>query len=233
MITQFLIRTACLVFIVGVRAFAAEGDAPKVFTRTIFLIRHGAYNAEEKGDPDQMNGLTPLGIAQARLVAARLRGLPVTFTSITSSSMTRARQTAAVIHESIPAPPVNASRLLRECTPRTRRDDVMAKEKPANLAAAEAQLNEAFAKYFIPAQDKDENDLLICHGNVIRYFVMKALGVETNAWLGLSLAHCSLTIIQVTTQGTFKVLAVGDVGHIPPNLQSGGTRVVEPQLVAP
>ena len=108
----------------------------------------------------------------------------------------------------------------------------MAGETVAELDAAAAQLNAAFAKYFVPAQGRDENDLLVCHGNVIRYFVCKALGVDTTAWLTMSVGHCSLTIIQVTPRGAFRVLAVGDMGHIPPPLQSGLTNH-DPQLVAP
>ena len=103
-------------------------------------------------------------------------------------------------------------------------------ESPAEIAAAEQQLDAAFAKYFVPARDRDEHDILVCHGNVTRYFVTKALGVDTRSWLGMSVAHCSLTVIQVKPDGTFRITAVGDVGHIPPNLQSGAMPGAEPQL---
>jgi len=43
----------------------------------------------------------PWGSPKARLVAARLRGLPFHFDSITSSTMTRARETATIIHDSL------------------------------------------------------------------------------------------------------------------------------------
>ena len=228
----------CAVVMAGIgaaepAAVVPAGSAMRDFTRTIYLVRHGNYDEAGKGDPDVVNGLTPLGVAQARLVAARLRGMPVIFTSLTSSTMTRARQTAGVVSQSLPGLKLQLTPLLRECTPRTWRTEVTKGKTPAELDAAEAQLNGAFAKYFIPAQDADQNDILVCHGNVIRYFVTKALGVDTQAWLGFSVAHASLTIIQVNAQGGFKVLAVGDVGHIPPNLQSGLVRAPEAQLVAP
>jgi serine/threonine-protein phosphatase PGAM5 len=214
-------------------SLAQDKPAPAAFTRTIYLVRHGAYDTEQKGDEDVAKGLTPLGLAQARLVAARLRGLPVTFSSFTVSPMLRARQTAAVIGQMFPQLTPQISPLLREVTPRTWRTDIMKTTTPEAAAAAEAQLDQAFATFFIPAADHDSTDLLVCHGNVIRYLVTKALGVDTQSWLGMAVAHCSLTIIQVTPKGTFKVLAVGDAGHIPPNLQSGLSGAPDPQLVAP
>jgi serine/threonine-protein phosphatase PGAM5 len=42
-------------------------------------------------------------------------------------------------------------------------------------------------------------------------------------------AHASVTIIQVRADGAIRVIAVGDVGHVPPNLQSWGTDE-DPQL---
>jgi len=58
---------------------------------------------------------------------------------------------------------------------------------------------------------------------VIRYLVTRALGVDTRAWLEMSVGNASLTTIRVEADGRFKVIAVGDVGHIPPNLRSGAT----------
>ena len=221
----------CLFVASGASAqMPAAAPAPG-FTRTIYVIRHGNYAPDPSTEPDGP-GLTPLGIAQARLVGARLRGMPVNFTALYASTMTRAKQTAAIIHESLPAIPVQDTALLRECTPRTWRADVMKNEKPADLDAAEKQLNEAFAKFFVPAKDADQHDILVCHGNVTRYFVTKALGVDPQAWLGMSVVHCSLTIIQVTPSGAFRGFAVGDAGHITPNMQSGIGRP-ELQLVAP
>lgn len=215
-------------------AVAASAAAPlPAFTRTLYLVRHGNYDDARKGDEEVVNGLTPLGIAQARLVAARLGGMPVKFTSLTSSTMTRARQTAGVVNQSLPGLKLQTTPLLRECLPRTWRTEVTRGKSPAELEAAEAQLNAAFAKYFVPAKDADQDDILVCHGNVIRYLVTKALGVDTRAWLGMSVAHCSLTIIQVNAQGGCKVLAVGDVGHIPANLVSGLVSGRDKQLVAP
>jgi serine/threonine-protein phosphatase PGAM5 len=63
--------------------------------------------------------------------------------------------------------------------------------------------------------------MLVCHGNVIRYLVMKALGADTRLWLHFSIGNTSITEIQVRQDGSMHILSVGDIGHLPPNMQSG------------
>jgi serine/threonine-protein phosphatase PGAM5 len=210
---------------------AARADQPAaLFVRTIYLIRHGDYDRKE--DRPDGGPLTALGLAQARLVAARLAGLPIKVDSITSSTMTRAEQTAAEIGQLFPTIELKRSASLRECTPATWRADIMKTTTPAETQAAQEQLDRAFAELFVPAAGSERHEIVVCHGNVIRYFVTKALGVDPKAWLGMALAHGSLTTIQVTPTGSFRVLGVGDSGHIPPNLTSGLTATLAPELVA-
>ena len=188
--------------------------------RTVYLIRHGEYDHDDERDPDVGKALVPLGVAQARIVASRLRGLPVEVTSLHSSTMTRARQTALVIGEEFPDLELQTSRLIRECTPPAWRQDVMAREKEADLEACTQQIENAFELYFAPSPDADRHDVIVCHGNVIRYFVTRVLGVDTNAWLGMSIGNCSLTVVKVKADGSMKLLSFSDVGHLPPNLST-------------
>jgi serine/threonine-protein phosphatase PGAM5 len=204
------------------------GTANPAFPRTIYLVRHGAYDVHAKVDSEVGGPLTPLGIAEARLVGARLRGLPLHFDSITSSTMARARETAEIIRESLPQVKFSQSSDLSECAPPTSRP--LEDESLQGQAECLKRLDHVFAERFTPATNADGNDLIVAHGNVIRYFVMKALGVDTHAWLGFSIAHASLTVIRVRADGTMSVISVGDIGHIPPNLQSWGT-AADPQLV--
>ncbi len=195
-------RRALVVAVVCCSAFASVGwtaeEAKKTDgVRTLYLIRHGDYDSDDESDPTVGKALIPLGVAQARLVGARLRGMPVAFTSLHSSTMTRARQTALVIGEEFPDLQLQSSALISECTPPTRRKDVMEDETPDDLEACTRQLEEAFPVYFAPSPDADRHDIVVCHGNVIRYFVTRALEVDTEAWLGMSIANCSLTVITV------------------------------------
>jgi hypothetical protein len=90
-------------------------DARDGPVRTIILVRHGAYD-QVATDNDHAS-LTPLGIAQARLVANRLVTLAPAPTELIASTMTRALQTEAIIHEAMPAVAEQRSDLLRECMP--------------------------------------------------------------------------------------------------------------------
>lgn len=145
--------------------------------------------------------------------------------------MTRALQTEAIIHDAMPTVPEYRTDLLRECEPPVAKDIKLPGLQPAAAAACAKQLDQAFGVYFRPAA-ASETDFLVCHGNVIRYLVMKALGADTRLWLHLSVAHTSLTEIEVRADGSMRVLMVGDVGHLPPSLQSGtGERTAE--LTAP
>ena len=184
--------------------------------RTIVLVRHGAYDSARVAASGDGPDLTPLGVAQAKLAGARLAALPGPWTRILSSTMTRARETAAVIKESMPLVPLEFTDLLRECTPpETDSPD-------EESIKCQQRLDQAFRLYFAPTA-RGQKEIFVCHGNVIRYLVTKALGVDTRSWVSMSVAHASLTVIKVGQAGRISVLSVGDVGHIPPNLQSGTT----------
>ena len=207
---------ACLVLI-GEIAAAQSQPAP---AHTLYLIRHGAYVADRNADPQLGPGITPLGVAQARLVAARLSGAGVAFDSMTSSTLQRARDTAAVMHETLANVQVAQSGLLKECMPPV--EGAAESEMAREQAACGKQLDQAFAEFFTAPKHANRNDILVAHGNVIRYLVMKALKVDPRAWRGISVAHASLTVIQVHPDGSTRVVAVGDSGHIPHPLLSWG-----------
>jgi serine/threonine-protein phosphatase PGAM5 len=213
-----MIKVLCCALLALVSGIAAAQSQP-TFTHTLYLIRHGAYVADRNADPQLGPGLTALGVAQARLIAARLSGAGVTFDSMTSSTLQRARDTAAVMHETLSSVPVAQSPLLRECMPPVFES---VEGEAAERAACAKQLDQAFAEFFTPAKNANRNDILVAHGNVIRYLVMKALQADSRAWLGMTVAHASLTVIRVQADGSIKVLAVGDSGHIPSPLLSWG-----------
>ena len=190
-------------------------------TRTLYLIRHGDYAPQNDSIPDSLNVLTPLGIAQARLVSTRLKSMNINFNTLISSTMTRAMQTSQVIINDLSEIVFEKSDLIRECTPPTRREDVMAETNTAEVEECVNNLEHAFQKCFIPSPDeKDRNDIIICHGNVIRYFVTKVLKVDTMSWLQMSISNCSLTIIRVLPNGNMKLDAFSDYGHIPENMRT-------------
>ena len=190
-------------------------------TRTIYLIRHGDYTPQDDNIPDSINVLTPLGIAQARLVSTRLKSMNIDFNSLISSTMTRAKQTSQVIISDFPEILFEQSDLIRECTPPTWREDVMAETKSSEVEECVKNIEEAFQKIFVPSpDDNDRNDIIVCHGNVIRYFVTKVLKVDTMSWLQMSISNCSITIIRILPNGNMKLDAFSDYGHIPENMRT-------------
>ena len=116
------------------------------------LVRHSHYAADPSIDEKIGPGLSPIGVAQARLTGARFAGWPKAFDARHVSPMQRARDTAASIGVAAPEPAWQVLDDLAECTPATRRQEVMDKTTAEERAACEAALERVFAKYFVPAQ---------------------------------------------------------------------------------
>lgn len=214
-------------------AAPAPGAAAAPAYRTLYLVRHGEYDAADPRDARVGKPLVAIGVAQSRLLGARLAALPLRFAAFRASPLTRARQTAELLAEDLPGAALEIDPNLEECTPPTRRREVIADETPEALAACRAQLERLFADWFRPAPEGERHDLLVAHGNVIRYLVTRALGVDPTAWLEMSIGNTSLTVIRVEPDGRFKVLAVGDVGHLPPSLVTGRTGDSPRELAVP
>jgi serine/threonine-protein phosphatase PGAM5 len=219
----------CLLLIAPLRA--ADVGAPAA--RNIVLVRHGDYRPDPNADKTSGPHLAPIGVAQAHLVGARLAGLPTRFDEMYVSPVQRARDTAAIIAGDFPGRHFEVVDDLAECTPPTWRTKIMAQEKPAELAACKAQFDRLFARYFKPASGQERTELMVCHGNVIRNMVVRALGVDPKAWLEMSVGNASITRIRIEADGKFKVISVGDVGHIPPNLRTGATGDAVRSLAVP
>ena len=210
-VNYFLVFLA-LLLAVPVYAVLPDREEP---VRTIILIRHGEYEHDEDCDEDVGCGLVVLGRQQARLTGDRLKAMPIAFTSIQASAMTRARQTGEIIAGRFPGLDLVLQRDIRECTPSTRREDIMAEMEPGEAAECEANLEAAWQRIFVPASDANEYDIVVCHGNMIRWFATRVLEVDPLAWLGMSVANCSLTVVQVRADGSKKLIAFADSGHIP------------------
>jgi serine/threonine-protein phosphatase PGAM5 len=189
-------------------------------TRTLYLVRHGLYDEADTLDEAVGQGLTEAGRTQAQLTGARLAALGVPFDTLWTSPLTRARETAAIIAQSLPGLTPRIAPELAECTPTTWRKDVTATLKAGEAEACRAQLETVFARFFVPSSAGDRHELLVCHGNVIRWLWCRALGVEPGAWLGMAIANCSLTVIQVKPDGACKLYVFGDAAHLPAELQT-------------
>lgn len=206
---------------------------PPKAARTLWLVRHGAYDESDPRDESVGKGLVPIGVAQAKLAGARLAGLPFAFDSILVSPLTRARETAAVISADLPGRSLETVPDLAECTPPTRRQDIMKEEKAEDLEACAAQFVRLERRLLQPAHGRERHDLVVAHGNVIRALVVAVLDVDPLSWLVMSIGHASVTVIRIEPGGEPRLIAVGDVGHLPPNLQTGRVGDPAPTLAVP
>ena len=151
--------------------------------RTIVLVRHGLYDEADTTD-DQVGGhLTPAGREQARYTASRLAHFPLPIDVLRSSTMTRARETAAIIADSLPGRAPIESRDLCECTLPSERKDIEARHTQAELDSCRDRVERAYDAIFRPSPDRDTTEVVVCHGNVSRWFVCRALGIDPKWWL--------------------------------------------------
>jgi serine/threonine-protein phosphatase PGAM5 len=68
-----------------------------------------------------------------------------------------------------------------------------------------------------PPASTDEHEIVVCHGNVIRYSVLRALQLPPEAWLRIGLYNGSITRVDVRPDGRVSLRALGDAGHLPPS----------------
>ncbi len=211
----------CTLTLAGAIAPGADAQAtPGKGLRTLILVRHGVYDEDDARDAEVGKALLSEGREQARLTGARLAAWPARVDVVHASTLTRARETAEIIARSLPGRNPEPDRDLRECTPPTYRKDVMAGLAPGEADSCAVQLERTFARYFRPSPARDSTEVLVCHGNVIRWLVTRALGADARLWLTMSLANCSLTVIEVKPGGGYRITAVGDRGHLPVALQT-------------
>lgn len=84
-----------------------------------------------------------------------------------------------------------------------------------------ARIEAGFRKYFYrasPSQVEDSHEIIVCHANVIRYWICRALQFPPEGWLRFSLTNCSISVVSILPSGRVLVRAVGDSGHLPKDM---------------
>lgn len=231
--------------------------------RHILLIRHGQYDLD---DPE--HGLTQLGFEQARVTGKRLateaEGVKkdvygetqIQYHCVVTSTLLRARQTAAAIASALPDVPLGTDDpLLAEgwpVLPMPQGPDFIKDGKvfPSTLMEDGPRIEAAFRKYvhrdvdhkraghrekaaqlsdgYAPAdaqnaispeaaaaaQRDHEYLVIVCHMNVIRYFVARALQLPPEAWLRMRGNNCGVTELIIQPSGQVSLGSFADVGHL-------------------
>jgi serine/threonine-protein phosphatase PGAM5 len=179
-------------------------------TRSFVLVRHGQYAPENGGK------LTQTGREQAEHTATWLKshldGARVDV--LWSSTLVRARETAEIIGRSFGNAKVRPTGLLREgMYSKLTGFDIPADERLADRARADS----AWTKLFRTSRT-DRLELVVCHGNLIRYLVCRALRVSVGRWTRMNSNHCGITRILIRDTGAIRVVAYNETAHLPRHL---------------
>ncbi|KAL3674356.1 hypothetical protein V7S43_000312 [Phytophthora oleae] len=210
-------------------------------TKHIILVRHGHYiNAHVPQVSDSEQVLSQMGRQQAELAGKCLgmahNRIPTRHDiTIYHSDMTRAVETAAIIATNFGEVSLNPSALLREGwpgTPYSTDSSVGGARSNSAFGGMEERsrmdverMQKAFNWFFLSsgeAQDEDDEEsycVLVCHANLIRFFLCRALGIDAaNTWGHFEINHCGVTRIDVCANRPIKVTAVNETGHLPQSL---------------
>jgi len=164
----------------------------------IILVRHGEADSKIKGVP-----LTDKGILEAKSVAKELK--KYSFEKVYSSDLFRAKQTC----EEFTKIYVEDERLreiyrvliggpIKEGTSKGR--EITDKQKADTI--------------FEELLEKNEDILLFCHGNLIRYYLNKVLKSKENLWDSIIINNCSISILEFN-DGLLEIKEINLIGHLP------------------
>lgn len=59
-------------------------------------------------------------------------------------------------------------------------------------------------------------EIVVCHGNVIRYMALRALQLPPQAWLRLAVNNGSYTTVSIRPNGGVSLSGLGECGHFAP-----------------
>ena len=190
--------------------------------RILHLIRHGDYLEGDTAD-GLGNSLSDRGQQQAEKLAEFYEEYRVE--AIHSSPAPRALETARIIAKRHPGLALQRHRLLLECVPSVPPNVTPWGEpdelSPRAVSNCREQLDRQFDRSFTATRAQEKHEIMVCHGNVIRYFVTRALGVDVHSWVSMRCSQASVTRV-VVSRGVprFVVESLNDLSHLPDNLRA-------------
>ncbi|VWU50651.1 phosphoglucomutase-2 [Hepatocystis sp. ex Piliocolobus tephrosceles] len=190
----------------------------KVVYKNIILVRHGQYEKKNRNDENSKK-LTKEGCKQAEITGKKLKDIlhNKKVSVIYHSDLIRAKETAQIVSNYFPDATLINDPNLNEGVPFLP-DPLYSNSKfdSNKIKRDNKRINKAYETYFYqPSGDEDEYQLIICHGNVIRYFLCRALQLPLFAWLRFSSYNCGITWLVLDDEGSVILREFGSVSHLP------------------
>lgn len=189
--------------------------------RYITLIRHGKHDRAVKTGAG--GDLLPEGIQQAEYVAdALLQQAPAA--TLYSSNLTRAVSTARIIAAKHRTRVIKKTNYLAEAIFHVpQKAEVAASQyqhiSPEVVTSHRNRMEAAYMRFMRPAlKHRDEHDVLVCHGNVIRYFVVRAMNAPIDLWTQMDIHNASITRLIIRDDWSVKLITHNEIGHLPRHL---------------
>jgi len=202
-----------------------------------FLIRHGQYHTDKRPQ-----ALSKTGMEQATEVGKYLntflaRNPDLRLTSVISSNVHRAVQTAQFAfvqfknHLQDPNGvlandyKIQAFNGLNECTPYISPDILKNAEKlnkkKTNMVVSKRCLDNAASQIFKrPDHNEERLQIVFAHANVNRYLLLHLLQLPCAAWNNFEHYHCGITWIRVDKDGYVTCKCFSDAGHLKLSLKT-------------
>jgi len=179
----------------------------------LYLVRHGHYELDPSSPLYPGPALSPLGRRQARRLAAYLDS--VRFDFIYVSTMTRARGTAEPVIRRQPRAKVIYTSDIAEI-----REGIIAPYPPGAGSGGDRRRVERFAARLASAHRPGETVLAVCHANVIRYFLARAVGAPLKEGARFQTHNTGISVIEYYRTGriAFTVERINFFGHLPADM---------------
>lgn len=188
--------------------------------RILYLIRNGQYDRDTRSLEEAGGPLTEAGRDQAGRTALALRDLPIR--AIYCSPYRQSQETAAFFAEALPQALLEESNLLRQYdtmqdVDSTFHPDILARA----LAFKKRHLARAYEHFFLlPDEDANLHEVIVCHANIIRDLICRAIGVQPETWAHMIINHCGISCMRITAEAAPELVVYNDVSHLPDSLRT-------------
>lgn len=196
-----------------------QASDPLVGTRHLIFVRHGQPS-------DGVEQLSEIGLQQAELTAVRLATQikDVKYKVIFHSSAEEAKATAKIIKKSLGKVALKESPLLAEGVPLvpSPAPEVL-RELPAEALVGDMSRAESALRTHLwrPAGGPESSaEVIVAHGNVIRYVICRALQLNPSAWSRFAAGHATISWLEIQSDGLVKLREFGGSGHLPLDIRT-------------